>query len=803
MNRPRGPLIALLLVPMCHVTTTTRWTRGIGCAVARETTALPRGFVAAAGTLAVALLALSVVIFARPFGTAGDVAAVDLIETGFPLAGAAGCAVAVSRNNGRLRRAWVCLMLACASWGVGQAIWTVYEVGLGHETPFPSLADVGYLGFAVAAVPALWLLPSRSHAGDNRRRLLDGLTAACAVTLISWATVLGPAVRAGGQSRFALAVSVAYPISDILILTVALLALAQGSRHRVSLIVVSLGMCAMAVSDGGFAYLAALDAYAAGSPVDLGWSIAFVAFALGGMLSSEPDEVSRGDGRTVVSASVLPYVPVAVAAVVVLSHYIVNGTFDSGSVTLTCVLVALVLARQYATVRDNQVLTRTLTLREAELRHRAFHDGLTGLANRTLFTDRVAHALELHLRDRRPVSVAFIDLDGFKGINDTLGHAAGDEILVQVAERLRLAVRGADTLARFGGDEFALLMEHGHNPAVVARTLVDSLRAPFDLRGRSVAVSASVGVASVRDDEPGTSVQNLLSRADVAMYAVKRSGRNNFRLHTPDLRLAMVDDLELSQALAEALAAGAIRAEFQPIVNLRTGSLIGYEALARWTHQGQQIPPEVFVPVAERVGLVATLTSLMLDHACAQLEQWSTELGFSALTVSVNVSRQELGDASLPQRVLSALDTHRLSADRLTLEVTESALVRDPAAAHAAFATLRELGVSISLDDFGTGYSGFAQLIGVPMDSVKLDQRFIAEIDTDPYSKRLLEGVISLTHHLGLRVIAEGVERPEQLDVLRALDCDEVQGFLVGRPLDARNLDALTGAAPTTATSER
>jgi len=227
------------------------------------------------------------------------------------------------------------------------------------------------------------------------------------------------------------------------------------------------------------------------------------------------------------------------------------------------------------------------------------------------------------------------------------------------------------------------------------------------------------------------------------------------------------------------------------------------QALARWTHQGQQIPPEVFVPVAERVGLVATLTSLMLDHACAQLEQWSTELGFSALTVSVNVSRQELGDASLPQRVLSALDTHRLPADRLTLEVTESALVRDPAAAHAAFATLRELGVSISLDDFGTGYSGFAQLIGVPMDSVKLDQRFIAEIDTDPYSKRLLEGVISLTHHLGLRVIAEGVERPEQLDVLRALDCDEVQGFLVGRPLDARNLDALTGAAPTTATSER
>lgn len=755
--------------------------------------ALPRDLAGAVVAAVVTLLTMTVVVAARPFGSAGGVAVVDVMETSFAFAGAAGCAIAVARTHERLRRAWACLMVACASWAAGQTIWTVYEVGMGRETPFPSLADIGYLGFVPAAVAAIWLLPSPSGAGGHRRRLLDGLTVASAVTLISWSMVLEPTVRAGGDSRLALVVSMAYPIGDILLLTVALLALAQGSRHRAPLVLVSLGMCAMALSDGAFTYLymTAIGSLGLASFVDLGWCLAFALIGLGGLARSDAERVSPADRAVVAPASALPYVPLAVAAVVVLIRYFGGGTFDRVSVGLTSVLVALVLARQYATVRDNQVLARTVTKREAELHHQAFHDGLTGLANRALFTDRLTHALELHRRDQRPVSVAFLDLDGFKEINDMLGHAGGDELLVRVAERLRGAVRSADTIARFGGDEFALLMEHGDEPVTVAHALVEALRAPFHLHGRSVAVSASVGVASAGSDGVNVNTEDLLSRADIAMYAVKRSGRNNFLLHTPDLRLAEVDDLTLRQALAEALSSRQVGAAFQPIVDLRTDALIGYDTLTRWTHDGAEVPPAVLVPVAERAGLGTTLTTLMVDHACAQLARWSAEPGHSTLMVSVDIRAQELRDPSLPQRVHAALENHGLAADQLTLKITESALIGDPDAACAILMRLHGLGVSISLDDFGACYDGFAQLIGFPIDSVTLDQRFIADVDTDPRRRRLLGGVITLIHHLGLRVIGKGVERPEQLEVLRVLECDAVQGYLLDRPVNATTADAL------------
>jgi len=749
---------------------------------------MPRDLAAWAVAAFVALAAVTVVVLARPFGS-GDVAVVDVMETCFAFAGATGCAVGAVRNRGRVRRAWVFLTLATASWGVGQTIWTVYEVWLGRETPFPSIADIGFLGFVPAALVAIWLLPTRSTTGDNRRRLLDGLTVTCSVALVSWYLVLGPTVRAGGVPSFALAVSVAYPVSDILLLAVALLALAHGSRRRAPLLLVSLGMCAMALSDGAFAYLTTIQSFSPVTPVDLGWCLAFALIGLGGLVRREAEKVGRSDRTAVVPGSLMPYAAAAAAASLVLVQLFTGRAVDRMSVGLSSLLVALVLARQYSTVRDNQVLARTITSREAELVHRVFYEGLTDLANRALFTNRVEHALELHRRDRRPVSVAFVDLDGFKGINDTLGHAAGDEMLVLVAERLRGAVRAADTLARLGGDEFALLMEHGDDPAAMARTLVEALRTPFHLHGRFVSISASVGVATVGIEGVTTNADDLLGRADIAMYAVKRNGRNDFREYSADLRLAEGDDLTLRLALTEALESRQVRAAFQPIVDVCTGEVVAYEALARWRHEGADVSPDVFVPVAERAGLIATLTSLMLDHACSQLAQWSAELGHSRLVVGVNISAQELGDTSLPQRVLGALKRHGLAPEQLVLEITESALVSDPDIAHAMLTGLRRLGVSFSLDDFGSGYNGFTQLIGVPLRSVKLDQAFIANIDTDPSSRRLLEGVMLLTSHLGLRTIGEGVERPEQLDVLRNVGCDAVQGFLLGYPRDGADID--------------
>ena len=757
----------------------------------RRMDVLPRGFAAAAVAASVALLAMTVVLLARPFGP-GDVAVVDVMQLGFAFAGAAGCAVGATRTRGRLRWAWVYLMLASASWGAGQTIWTVYEVWLGRETPFPSIADIGFLGFVPPAVVAIWLLPTRSGTGENRRRLLDGLTVTCSVALISWYVVLGPTVRAGGVSWFALVVSVAYPVSDILLLTVALLALAQGSRRKAPLILVSLGLCAMALSDGAFAYLTTIGSFASVSAVDLGWCLAFALIGLGGLIPSDVEHGTSSERAAVVPASLMPYAALVAAAILVLTQYFLGKAVDRMSVGLSALLVGLVLVRQYSTVHDNQVLTRTITSREAELRHQAFYDSLTGLANRALFINRVTHALELHRRDQRAVSVAFVDLDGFKGINDTLGHAAGDEVLVLVSERLRGAVREADTLARLGGDEFAVLMEHGGEPAKMARALVEALRTPFHLHGRFVSMSASVGVATVGSDGATINADDLLSRADIAMYAVKRSGRNDFRQYSSDLRLAEGDDLTLRLALAQALELRAVRAVYQPIVDVRTGEVGGYEALARWSHEGADVPPEVFVPVAERAGLIAALTSVMLDLACAQLARWSAELGHSRLLVGVNISAQELGDPSLLHRVMAALESHGVVAQQLVLEITESALVADPAAALEIMTSLRGLGVSFSLDDFGSGYNGFAQLCGIPLRSVKLDQAFIADIDTDGSRRRLLEGAMLLLRHLGLRVVGEGVERPEQLEVLRIVGCDAAQGNLLGRPADAKDINVLS-----------
>lgn len=756
----------------------------------RKLGALPRDLFAVALVAFVALLTVSLAVFGEPLGSFGDMALVDVAEMCFAFFGATGCAVGAFRASGRTRRGWLWLMLACFSWGGGQAIWTVYEVWLGRETPFPSIADIGFIGFVPAAVAAIWAIPSHSGAGDNKRRLLDGLTVTSAVALISWSTVLGPTVRAGGASLFAVVVSVAYPIGDILLLTVAVLAFVQGSRRRGPLILVSLGMAAMALSDGAFAYLTTSGSFSTVSIVDLGWCVGFALIGLGGVVRSD-DALASSPDRAVVPASVLPYAGLLVAAVVVLSQNLMGRAVDRPSVALSTVVLVLVLARQFTTLTDNRELARIVNARETELRHQAFYDGLTGLANRALFINRVRHALELQGRDQRPVSVAFVDLDGFKGINDTLGHAAGDELLVLVARRLGGIARSADTLARLGGDEFALLMEHGDDPSAMARAVVEALRGPFQLNGRLVKMSASVGVATVGDETGTLSADDLLSRADIAMYAVKRSGRNDFRQYTSDLRLAEGDDMVLRQALADAIQQRQVRAVFQPIFNISNGGLVGYEALARWRYNGADVPPDVFVPVAERTGLIAALTSLMLDHACGQLAAWSAELGHSTMLMGVNISAQELGDPSLHQRVLAAVASHGLAPDQLVLEITESALVANPVTARMTLTSLTDLGVTFSLDDFGSGFNGFSQLIGVPLRSVKLDQTFIADIDTDPASRRLLEGVMLLIGHLGLRVVGEGVERPEQLEVLRAVGCDAAQGYLLGRPADASVIDVV------------
>ena len=476
-----------------------------------------------AAVVAAALAVVSVVVLLSGVGGTGfQTAYSDLVQL---LAAAAACstaALAAVRTSGRTRWSWAALAAASGSWAAGEAVWSWYALRLGVQTPFPSLADVGFLGFPLGAAAALLLRPAPGSPGERSRRVLDAALATAALTMVSWETVLGAVLRAGG-SDLEVAVSLAYPISDVLLLVLVVLTLSR-SRSRVALALAAAGMASLSVSDSAFVYVTATGAYDAGV-LDLGWIIGFVLLALAPLVERDVVEDLRSGPPVVYGASLYPYVPVVAAAGVTLALALSGRTISTGQLCLGIVIVGLMLFRQYLTLRENAALTGQLAEREAELRHLAFHDPLTGLPNRVLFSDRLGHALELHARDLRPVSLIFLDLDDFKIINDSLGHAAGDELLIRVGERLTSTLRRGDTVARFGGDEFAVLLEDDGDVLAVTDAVTAALTAPFSLRGNAVRVAASIGVVELPSEAVGTTADELLNKADTAMYAAKRGGK--------------------------------------------------------------------------------------------------------------------------------------------------------------------------------------------------------------------------------------------------------------------------------------
>ncbi|HWG94214.1 MAG TPA: EAL domain-containing protein [Mycobacteriales bacterium] len=753
----------------------------------------------AGAAMALALL-LAAALHAPPLrGAAWQPHAANLLQ----LAGAATAAAsALARSRtctGRRRRAWLAVAAGCAGWAAGQALWTGYEAA-GRAVPFPSAADAGYLVLPLALGLACLL-----HAPVDRRLqgrwLLDALTVAAALGLVSWSTVLRHLVDAGATDPLAFVVSLAYPAADLVVLVLVALALAHRRTDRAALGLLGAGALCIAVADGAFAVLAATGAFASGQGVDLLWLAGFGLLALAAVVA-DPGAADDAADPPLQAQSAVPYVAVVVAMVVMLARNLSGTTPEAPARALLALVVVLVLVRQFLHLRETRVLLGALAGREAELRHQAFHDGLTGLANRALFGDRLQHALDLHRRDLRPLAVLLCDLDDFKVVNDTAGHAAGDALLVRVAERLRGAVRSADTLARLGGDEFAVLLEQGEDAATVARRVAEALDAPFAVADRTVRVTASIGLAEVPPDAATPTPSELLVRADTAMYRAKRQGKSQVQLYRPGMSLEEVEQERLAQALAAALDGAGddnrLEVHYQPVVTVATGVVEGLECLARWTWEGRRVPPSEFVPVAERTGLVARLTDHVLELACADLARWTRELGAADLRVGVNVSPPDLVSPGLPGRVRAALERHGVEADRLVLEVTETGLLPDPPAARAATRALADLGVRLALDDFGVGYSSLAHLSAVPLRVLKVDRAFVAGLGEDPQQERFVRALLALGADLGLSVVAEGVERQEQLRVLRDLGCEMAQGFLLSRPVPAAEVPALL-AGPVTA----
>ena len=486
-----------------------------------------------------------------------------------------------------------------------------------------------------------------------------------------------------------------------------------------------------------------------------------------------------------------------------LSAEALNGPELTTIIVLTTAM--LLIAAMFSTVLDARLQSTAFKLNESlkesnsklqlannELRQRAFADPLTNLPNRLLFEDRLIHALlRLERTNRSSVKdrlgILFVDLDGFKPINDSFGHAAGDEILIGAAQRLLAQARSSDTVARVGGDEFLVLLEDAQDAAAcmaVANRILKSLSQPFQLGNKELQITCSIGIVVFPDHGDR---DHLIANADAAMYVAKRNGGNSFAVFEPHMGSDASEQLELQSDLRNAIQRQQMSLHYQPKIDGERGSIIGVEALLRWTHPERgMIAPDVFIPLAERFGIIINLGNWVIEEACRQLAEWRG-MGLQ-MRVAINLSVHQLRESGLAERITQTLQRHNVQASQLLCEITESVAMEDTQATQRTFEELRDIGVYLSIDDFGTGYSSLNYLRQLPAQQLKIDRSFIRDLETEEDARAVVHAVVHLAHALGLRVVAEGVETAAQRDILLNMHCDELQGYFYAKPMPADRL---------------
>jgi diguanylate cyclase (GGDEF)-like protein len=683
------------------------------------------------------------------------------------------CLFAV-RRSGSDRMAWASLAAAISLGVVGNLVYTLAIAPMEDE-PFPSIADLFYLAYYLPLYVALVALIRARVARFHASMWLDGVVGALGAGAVSVAVMLGPALELTEGDLAAVVTSLAYPIADVVLLAllVAVGAILGVRRDRV-LLLLGAAIVANLAGDIVFLDLATQGIYVEGGPLDLTWLIAIVLMGLAAHTSGpRPAAVSpSSDPGARVGWRVL-----AVPLVCNIASLVVLG-FDAGSrfnpaaawLAVGCVLAAL--ARVAITFREVRAFN--------EVKEQARTDELTALPNRRALYERVTDVLTTATA-RRPAALLLLDLDGFKEINDSLGHHAGDHLLRQIGPRLLPALRGGDLLARLGGDEFAVLLPEASldEAQALAERLRELIMRPVTVEGIRLHVGVSIGVASA--PVPAATVEELLRCADVAMYSAKAS-RAGVRVYVPDPHGGTGDRLRTMEELRTALGRDdEIEVHLQPQVNLRDGSVVGAEALVRWRHpvRGLLSPAEL-LPAAEQAGLLRPLADTVLELALTAAAGWWPE---RALPVSVNLSVADVTDLDLPGKVAQALVRHGLPARALTLELVEDTLMSDPERGRQVLGELRRLGVRTSIDDYGTGYSSLAYLRHLPADELKLDRSLTHDVGTDRRAGAIVRHTVALAHELGISLVAEGVEDEETAAVLADLGCDVAQGFAVARPM--------------------
>ncbi len=673
------------------------------------------------------------------------------------------------------RRAWRLFGLAFALYCAGDVTWFWLADLAGGTLPFPSLADIGYLGWYPFLLLGLIAIP-RIRTEGRLRELLDLAIVAVGSATIVWFVVIEPVVQAGADDAAQMLVAVAYPVGDLLTLF-ALAALFMSritGTSRTALILFGVGVGLNAVADLAYARLALDSAYTSGAPIDVAYMVGWLALALAGLAQASrriarPARVGPAEPHRAITF--LPYVAVALLYAALVAATFSQSSSQPSLVVGAMLVTLLVVIRQAVTARENARL----------LRDQAFRDPLTGLPNRALMADRIDHALRRSERGERRPALLYLDVDDFKAINDTLGHPAGDRVLVEIAHRLTSCLRPADSAARLGGDEFAILIEDTSSMAeatAVADRLGLALARPLDLGGRPVSIRASMGI--VRFDSADVTGQNMIRDADIAMYEAKRNARGAYRIFEPAMFDATVDRVRLETDLADALQQGQLEVFFQPLVNLASGGVTGVEALLRWNHPTRGlILPDDFIGIAERTGEIIPIGRWVIEEACRVVGRWNTT-GTGPMRANVNVSACQL-EPPFVDDVARILGRFGFDPHLLVLEITESSFSAERPHARQVLDDLRALGVAISIDDFGTGYSALSVLRELPVDELKIDQSFVRAL-SEGHSGAVVAAIVQLGRDLDLRVVAEGIELGVQAALVRGLGCDVGQGFILGRP---------------------
>ena len=681
---------------------------------------------------------------------------------------------------------WLAMAVGIALYCLGDLIYSVIAEMTGTE-PFPSLADAAYLVGQILFVVGVGRLAAPIERGLYRPSLIDAALVATAGAFVAWPLILDE-LTAGQPDVLSGAVALAYPAIDLILIGVLARHLLQPGHKASSVLILIAGGLTWLVADLIYADLSLAGTYVSGMWLDAGWLIAYVLIGVAALHPSmaavipsrETHEATISNNRLVLIGTSIMIPVLVFASHGPLIHPGDFPAFAAGSATLS----VLGSVRLLGALHASRVLLKEQLTRKDELALRARTDRLTGLDNRDAVRDRLTKGLEAG----NPIGLVFLDLDDFKRVNDAYGHPAGQAVLCEVADRMRGLGGVSATAARFGGDEFAIVMSPCPDPAQVsevAQDVIDALVPDVALANNRFRIGASIGI--VWSGSNAVSADDLLSRADIAMYQAKERGGGCFAMFEPEMHERALARTQLQNDLDGAVERGEIEPWFQPIFDLGTGDLVGVEALARWLHPERGlIPPDTFIPIAELSGAIGEIDRHVVHVAAARVAAWSSGTR-SDLSLHVNITPGEAADPATVEGIISALEASGLAASSLVVEVTETALI-DEGAVAPVLASLKAIGARLSIDDFGSQYAVLTKLGRLPVDIVKLDRSVIAGVES-PEGYRLFEGIVRLAQSLHLETVAEGVESRDILPLLERTGCTAAQGYALGRPMPA---DAFT-----------